>query len=104
MKLIAILLATLSLVGCATNGVSYTQNYTSPALTYEQMANWKVSNNDCPRIDAIVNEVERSLSAKGLLYADPATLNDQDRKYNAYARSIVWALRIGCANPDRYNK
>jgi hypothetical protein len=91
MKLLIAFVAIL-LVGCASNR----------AVSYQQLDSIRVGDADCPRIDEWVNFSETQLKAKGLLYADPATLNDEDRLYNAKARIIIWSLRIGCANPNRY--
>ena len=98
MRVLTILLIVM-LAGCATSKV-----YQPQAITYQQMVGWKVTNADCPQIDYIISNVENSLRIKGLLYADPSTLNNEDRIYNARARAIVWSLRIGCSNPDRYTK
>jgi hypothetical protein len=81
------------LAGCATR--------TQP-VSYERLSAIKVGDSDCANIDRWVNYSEDQLRAKGLLYANPEELNDDDRKYNATARIIIWSLRIGCANPDRY--
>jgi len=71
-------------------------------MTYEQLAAFRVNDNMCPRIDAYVNALEHQLALKGLTYATPEELNDADRKYNAEVRIAIWALRIGCNNPNRY--
>jgi len=91
MKLVIALVA-IMLVGCASNR----------AVSYQQLDAIKLGDSDCPRIDQWVNFSEDQLRAKGLLYADPTQLNDADRLYNAKARIIIWSLRIGCANPNRY--
>jgi hypothetical protein len=71
-------------------------------IPYEQLAAFKVNNSMCPRIDAYVSALEHQLALKGFTYANPEDLSDADRKYNAEARIAIWALRIGCNNPDRY--
>jgi hypothetical protein len=73
-------------------------------IPYELMRDLKVTNADCPAIDSIVDKIEDSLRYKGLLYKDPESMSELDRKYNAYARVKIWALRVGCANPNRYDK
>jgi hypothetical protein len=86
----------LCLVGCATNRAN------QQAMLYDQLASIKVTGRDCPRMDYIVNNMETQLRLKGLTYANPEDLTDEDRKYNATARIVIWSLRIGCNNPDRY--
>jgi hypothetical protein len=71
-------------------------------LTYEQLAAFRVNNSMCPRIDEYVNALEHQLALKGFTNATPEDLSDEDRKYNAEARIAIWALRIGCNNPNRY--
>jgi hypothetical protein len=71
-------------------------------MTYEQLAAFRVNDNMCLQIDRYVDLMERQLLLKGFTYATPEDLNDADRKYNAEARIIIWSLRIGCNNPDRY--
>jgi hypothetical protein len=99
MKLLVILTVAL-LVGCATNN----RSYSNQAISYEQLKAIKLTNADCPYIDSKINYFETQLRLKGLLYADPANLNSEDRLYNAQARTNIWALRVGCSNPDRYKK
>ena len=92
MKIAAILLV----------GLLATSARAETPLSYEQLAAFRVNNSMCPRIDDYVKSLERQLALKGLTYATPENLNDDDRKYNAEARIAIWALRIGCNNPDRY--
>ncbi len=96
MKLAAFLLV-LGLVGCASN-----QAQQSRAVSRQQLEQYPLSDNDCRDIDYHVNFAEEQLRRKGFLYADPESMNDEDRKYNATARIIIWSLRIGCNNPGRY--
>ena len=79
-----------------------TTAYAEAPMTYEQLSAFKVNSNMCPRIDEYVTALEHQLALKRLTYATPEELNDADRKYNAEARIAIWALRIGCNNPDRY--
>lgn len=109
MKLLASLLLVIGLVGCADSKLTYIgggqfnlQRFYP--MTYSQISTYKVTNADCSNIETIVTEVEQSLKLKGLLYADPTTLTEEDRKYNAYGRTIIWSLRVACANPNRYVK
>lgn len=102
MKILATVLVLVSLVGCASRGGN---SYGSQqAISYAQLQSIKVTSQDCPNIDAHVNFVEQQLRLKGLTNAVPENLNEDDRKYNATARIIIWSLRIGCNNPDRYKK
>jgi hypothetical protein len=73
-------------------------------VSYEHLNSIRVSNLDCPRIDTWVNWAETQLRLRGIYGREPETLSNDDRLYNLRARSIIWALRIGCANPDRYKK
>lgn len=109
MRLLVSMLLIIGLVGCGSSQLTYNGGgqFTVQRLepvSYERMRDLKVTNADCPAIDTIVNKIEDSLRLKGLLYRDPSTFNDDDRKYNAYARTKIWALRIGCANPNRYDR
>lgn len=72
--------------------------------TYEQLMNIKLSPANCTNIDRWVNWAEQQLKLKGLLGVAPEDMSNEDRLYNVRARSIIWALRIGCSNPDRYSK
>jgi ABC-type thiamine transport system ATPase subunit len=98
MKLIIVGLV-VALVGCANTKPAVPQ-----AVSYEQLAAIKLSNNDCVNIDRIVNWTETQLRLRGLTNVMPEDLSNDDRQYNATARIMVWSLRIGCANPNRYNK
>lgn len=98
MKLMCLTLIVLTLTGCATS----TPSGAGRAMTYEQLSSIQVKNSDCRNIDAIVSNMENQLRIKGLINANPEDLNDSDRKYNARARIVIWSLRIGCNNPNRY--
>jgi hypothetical protein len=87
-------LVMVALAGCANNPYR--------SATYEQLDAVKVTNQNCNRIDHHVTFLEEQLRMKGLSTAEPERLNDADRKYNATVRSMIWSLRIGCNNPDRY--
>lgn len=76
--------------------------YAQTPMTYEELTQIKVHNDMCPSIDKYVDFLERQLKLKGLENATPENLNDADRKYNAEVRIAIWALRIGCNNPNRY--
>jgi hypothetical protein len=98
MKLLATLLAVF-LVGCAGSRAPY---QSQQAWSYQELSTFKVNNSMCPKIDYYVNLMETQLRLKGLYNATPEDLNDADRQYNAEARIIIWSLRIGCNNPNRY--
>lgn len=95
MKSLACAIAVLSLVGCASNRQPQ-------AMSYEQLDRIKVSNTDCRNMDNIIGNMNRQLKLRGLDNANPEDLNDEDRKYNATARIVIWSLIIGCNNPNRY--
>jgi len=96
MKLLAVLVAA-SLAGCAS--YPYTP---APTLSYSDLANIKVSSKNCGNVDAITADLEEQLRRKHILGVNPEDLSEADREYNSRARVIVWSLRIGCNNPDRY--
>jgi lipoprotein NlpI len=92
MKLLAVLLA-VGLVGCASNR----------AMSYQQLESIQVTNRDCSQIDAIIQQMEQQLQAKGYAGKNPEDLaTEEDRRYNSRARVVIWSLRIGCNNPNRY--
>lgn len=95
MRLVLVLLV-LVMVGCASN-----KSRTS--TTNELMAR-KYSNNDCGQIDQHIKFLESQLQARGLTNAVPEQLNEDDRVYNATVRIMVWNLRIGCNDLNRYSK
>lgn len=96
MKLAAFLLV-LGLAGCAVNPAQQNR-----AVSRQQLDSYPLSEGSCRNIDYHVNFAEEQLRLKGFLYASPESLNDEDRKYNASARIMIWSLRIGCNNPGRY--
>jgi lipoprotein NlpI len=92
MKLLAVLLA-VGLVGCASNR----------AMSYQQLESIQVTNRDCSQIDTIIQQMEQQLQAKGYAGKNPEDLaTEEDRRYNSRARAVIWSLRIGCNNPNRY--
>jgi hypothetical protein len=98
-KSIAILLV-LGLVGCA----SAPKPTQSVAISYNRLTELNYTSRDCSSLDANIKYLESQLQARGLLNADPETLNEDDRMYNATARIWIWNLRIGCTNPNRFAK
>ena len=89
------LILVLMLAGCATNR-------SQQAYNYNDLKSIQVSSADCTRMDTIITNMETQLRLKGLQNANPEDLNDADRQYNATARIVIWSLRIGCNNPNRY--
>jgi hypothetical protein len=111
MKLLVIPAVALLLSACAATNRPMAPVYQPwqprpQAVSYQQLMNTNFTMADCqyPTIHNRVNWVEDQLRMKGLLYADPDTLNDDDRLYNSRARALIWGLRVGCANPHRYDK
>ena len=96
MRGILIILALLG--GCATAPPQ------PRAVSLAELKSIKLSNKDCPNINQWVNYAESQLQLRGIAGKHPEDLHGEDREYNATARIIVWSLRIGCANPDRYAK
>lgn len=100
MKLLTVLLVSIGLIGCASAPrVPRTQT-----LSYDQLKSLNYTNRDCPQISEHIEFLEAQLRGRGLLNADPETLSEPDRMYNATARVMIWNLRIGCANPNRFSK
>lgn len=98
MKLTAVLLVAVCLVGCATS------HKNNQALTYDQLEALRYTNADCPQLDRHIRFIETQLRLKGLSNVDPTKLDEPDRVYNATARILIWNLRIGCTNPTRFSK
>jgi hypothetical protein len=73
-------------------------------LTYDELMRINLSNLDCVNIDKWINYFETLLQQKGMLHVDPETLSNEDRLYNARIRAMIWGLRVGCENPNRYKK
>jgi hypothetical protein len=108
MRFICLVLAILGMVACTPLPVQRDQ-YGRPelfprAMTLRDMyrMSQQVNNDWCPKIDWYVDLMTANLQARGLLNVPPENLNDEDRQYNAYAHIVMWSLRIGCNNPDRY--
>jgi hypothetical protein len=91
MRLLVILLV-VALAGCATR----------PTVSYDQMASIHVDDNNCPNIDQIIAGVQEQLRLLGTLNKNPEDMTETQRQYNEKAKIIIWSLRIGCNNPDRY--
>ena len=99
MRFVILLVTALAMAGCASN-----HQRASTAASYEELSNKKYTNRDCQNIESHVKFLESQLQARGLTNAVPEQLNEDDRVYNATVRIMIWNLRIGCNNPNRYNK
>lgn len=89
MRLLAALLITTMLFGCASRR----------AVSYQTLEQVQVSDSQCADADRYIAEVQQQLKYKGLVGQNPEDLNEADRQYNSRARVIIWSLRIGCNNP-----
>lgn len=85
----------LLLAACASKPQPYT-------LTLEQLRELQVTQADCARIDLVIQRLEQNQTNAGVPRLDPSLLPEPQREYQARTRAAVWALRIGCSNPDRY--
>jgi hypothetical protein len=101
-----IVLVAVAITGCAVQPYQPILQVQSPALSFEELdhISRNVNNSNCKNIDANIAFVERQLQLKGLTNRLPENLNNADRLYNSTAKSMIWALRIGCNNPRRYDK
>jgi hypothetical protein len=89
------ILLVVILTSCASKPQPYT-------LTLEQLRQLQVTQQDCARIDLVVNRLEQNQLNAGVPRLDPELLPEPEREYQARTRAAVWALRIGCSNPNRY--
>jgi len=74
------------------------------AVTFEQLQSIKLSNADCARQEQIITWAKQQIAMRGTEGKNPEDLREDDRIYNAAAHTMIWSLRIGCNNPDRYRK
>ena len=89
------ILLVVILTSCARPPQPYT-------LTLEQLRELQVTQADCARIDLVIQRLEQNQTNAGVPRLDPSLLPEPQREYQARTRAAVWALRIGCSNPDRY--
>lgn len=73
-----------------------------PYLTLEQLRKYTVTQADCARQDQVIALLERNQLRAGIPQVPPEQLLSAPREYQALTRNAIWALRIGCANPDRH--
>jgi hypothetical protein len=112
MKYLAFVL-TAVLTGCASpamqviSGANTAVNMAGKikgGISYDEMAAIKVSDRDCPQIDQKIDYINKQLKARGTYGKNPEDLDESDRAYNEKGHILIWALRIGCNNPHRYDK
>ena len=97
MRLLAIALV-LGLVGCASRAP-----YQPRTMSYSDIEHITVRDSDCSRVDQLTEDINRQLYLKGYTGKNPEDLaTEEDRKYNSRAKVVIWSLRIGCNNPNRY--
>lgn len=97
------LILCLLMVGCATRPYQPIGSYSGPVSNaeLERYAN-QLTRTDCQIIDHHVSFAENQLKMRGIFNRGPETLNEDDRLFNTNAKRIIWGLRIGCNNPNRY--
>jgi hypothetical protein len=72
-------------------------------MTYAELERIQVTNAACGRVDNVILMVNEQLQLKGFTGKNPEDLaTEEDRKYNSRAKVVIWSLRIGCNNPNRY--
>lgn len=91
-----ILVIVFVLAGCATQRPQ-------PYMTLAQIQAIQLAQTDCPRYEEIVDKLEQQQIRAGIPRINPEVLPPTAREYQSEIRKRVWALRIGCNNPDRYN-
>jgi hypothetical protein len=85
----------LTLTACSTTPKPY-------ILTQQQLNELELTQQDCTQKDQIIYQLERQQQLANIPRIEPEYLNDTQREYQARIRIAVWALRIGCENPNRY--
>jgi hypothetical protein len=73
-----------------------------PHLTLTQLRQLEFDQRDCAVIDRRIQQLERNQLNAGVARTSPELLPEPQREYQALTRSHIWALRIGCNNPNRY--
>ena len=73
-------------------------------LSYEELMQLSFTPGSCYEIDRIVNFLEYQQEARGTLNVAPEFLNNDDRLYNLRVRALIWGVRVGCSDPNRYKK
>jgi hypothetical protein len=85
------------LTGCASTAVK-----PKGGIPLGQLEQIRVTQSDCSVIDQRISYIENQLRLRGTFWMNPEDLTEEDRKYNSTGKIIIWSLRIGCSNPDRY--
>jgi hypothetical protein len=93
----AIALIVMTLVGCSSTGIK-----SAGGIPLAQLEQIRVVQADCPAINQRVAYIENQLRLHGTFGKNPEDLNEEDRRYNSAGKVIIWSLRIGCNNPNRY--
>lgn len=86
-------------MGCASQ-----PRYSARVLSYAEVEQIKVvDGRDCINPDILIGQMEEQLRLRGYAGKNPEDLaTEDDRKLNSRIRVVIWSLRIGCNNPDRY--
>ena len=92
----------LKLVAIALILTACTTKPQPPTVDLAELRQITVNTTSCANLDATIIWLEQQQQAQGITPTAPELLNEHDREYQARIRAMVWALRIGCANPGRY--
>ena len=102
MKFASTILIAILITGCSTVPSNQYRAPAEKAISLEQLKAIKVADKDCVNIDRIIGYVEKQLQLRGIDSWHPENLKGEDAQYNATAKVVIWSLRIGCNNPNRY--
>ena len=70
-------------------------------ITLEQLRQLHVTQQDCPNIETLIPRLEQQQINAGIPRINPEDIrSDINREYQGRIRAAVWALRIGCENPN----
>ena len=94
----------LGMIACLLSAAAHGQMLIYKNLSYQELMEVNFDNSDCLQIDRIVNFLEYQQLLRGTLNVPPERLSTDDRLYNLRARALIWGIRVGCANPNRYKK
>jgi hypothetical protein len=103
MKFTSMILMAMLIGGCSTTSSNQSHALPESAISIDQLKAIRVTDRDCVNIDRTIGYVERQLQLRGVDSAHPERLNRSDAEYNATAKIVIWSLRIGCNNPNRYH-
>jgi hypothetical protein len=109
MKL-ALSLIAVALTGCAVPqdkpmmfNRSIVATSANTSVPIEALERIRLTNADCANMEQRIPYIERQLQMRGTWGHNPEELSEQDRRYNSAGKVLIWSLRIGCNNPNRYN-